>query len=483
MNILKLIRPESLKVDPAATALIYNNEEVSYQSLSELVDKTSFFLLQQDIKENNTVCLLFNNRPEFIITILALWEIGAVPVPLNTKLLEKDLVEQITFLNPKRIIKSKEFERIAIQKNDLIIPYEKLEPAKHKLKTQGFSKGKTALTLFTSGSSKKPKAVLLSFENLIQSALIGNKVLLHTEKDKWLASLPFYHIGGFSIIFRSLMFGTSIVVPASISNDNIKEAITKYHPTLASLVSTQLKKFVDINFIPPKELRMVLLGGGFSDKELILKAIDLKWNIAKVYGSTETSSFIAIMDKDEVKRKPEASGKAILPNQVFIYSGDEETLSMKSGEVIVKSPAVMKGYYKSSSETKTKLKKDLFATGDIGYLDEEGFLFVEAKRSDLIVSGGENIFPAEIEKKILIHKDIKEVCVIGIEDKTWGQVVSAAVMLKKNAELSASELKNFLKDKLAGYKIPKKILFVDELPKTELGKVIREDVRELFNKG
>ena len=480
MNILKLIRPASLRVDPASTAIIYYNEEISYQNLSELVDKASLFLSQQDIKENNIVCLIFNNSPEFIVTILALWEIGAVPVPLNTKLLEKNLTELITFLNPKRIIKSKDFKNVAAQKKDLIIPYEKLEPAKHKLKTQGFSKGKTALTLFTSGSSGKPKAVMLSFENLIQSALIGNKALLHTEKDRWLASLPFYHIGGFSVIFRALMFGASIVIPASLSNDNIKEAISKHHPTLASLVSNQLKKFVDRNFIPPKELRMVLLGGGFSDKELILKSIDLKWNIAKVYGSTETSSFISIMNKEEVKRKPEASGKAILPNQLFIYSGDEETLSIKSGEIIVKSPAVMKGYYKSNSGTKIKLKKDLFATGDIGYLDEEGFLFVEAKRSDLIVSGGENIYPAEIEKIILIHKDVKEVCVIGIKDKTWGQVVSAVIVLKKNTKLSAGELKIFLKDKLAGYKIPKKILFVDELPKTELGKVMREAVKKLF---
>ncbi len=373
-------------------------------------------------------------------------------------------------------------KKSAVQKKDLIIPYEKLEPAKYKLKTRGFSKGKTALTLFTSGSSAKPKAVILSFENLIQSALIGNKVLLQKEKDKWLASLPFYHIGGFSIIFRALMFGASIVIPNSLSNDDLEKAIKKHRPTLASLVSNQLKKFVDRNFIPPKELRMVLLGGGFSDKELILKAIDLKWNIAKVYGSTETSSFIAIMDKDEVRKKPEASGKAILPNQVFIYSGDEETLSIKSGEVIVKSPAVMKGYYKSSSETKTKLKKDLFATGDIGYLDGEGFLFVEAKRSDLIVSGGENIYPAEVEKIILTHKNVKEVCVIGIKDKTWGQVVSAAIVLKTNTKLSDSELKIFLKTKLASYKVPKKILFVDKLPKTELGKVMREDVKKLLDK-
>ena len=140
----------------------------------------------------------------------------------------------------------------------------------------------------------------------------------------------------------------------------------------------------------------------------------------------------------------------------------------------------MKGYYKTNSETNSKSKKDLFDTGDIGYLDEEGFLFVEAKRSDLIVTGGENINPVEVEKVILTHNDVKEVCVIGIKDKTWGQLVSAAIVLKKDGRLSANELKNFLKEKLASYKIPKKILFIDEIPKTEMGKVIREKVNKLF---
>jgi len=482
MNILNLIRPADIKPDPASTAIIYQDTELSYKSLGELVDKTVFYLTQKDIKENDIVCLLFNSGIEFIVIILALWEVGAVPVPLNTRLLEKDLNEQVTFLNPKRIIKGKEFKNKTIKGKNLIIPFENLELVKNKIKTKGFSVGKTALTLFTSGSSKKPKAVMLSFENLIQSALIGNKIIHHSKKDRWLASLPFYHIGGFSIIFRTLMFGASIAIPDSLSNDEIKKAILKYHPTLASLVSNQLKKFVDTKFAPPKELRMVLLGGGFSDKELILRAIDMNWNIAKVYGATETSSFVSIMGKEEVRRKPEASGKAILPNQVFIYSDKEKTLSSKSGEIIIKSPAIMKGYYKSQDKTNAKLKDDLFATGDIGYLDEEGFLFVEAKRSDLIVSGGENIYPSEVEKIILTHKNIKEVCVIGIKDKTWGQVVSAAIVLKTNTKLLNSELKNFLKTKLAGYKIPKKILFVDKLPKTELGKVMREDVKKLLDK-
>ena len=481
MKVLNSIRPASVTINPASVAVIYNDKEITYHELYQLVDKTVLFLAQHGIRENDTVCLLFSNGLEFIVTVLALWETGAIPVPLNTKLLVKELSEQTKFLNPKLIIKSKELENTNVRNNDLIIPFEKLTLVKQKIKIEDFSREKTALMLFTSGSSGKPKAVMLSFENLIQSALIGDKVLLQTEKDKWLASLPFYHIGGFSIIFRAIMFGASIVIPTSLSSDDLKEAILKYHPTLASLVSNQLKKLADMNFIPPKELRMVLIGGGFSDKELILKAIDMNWNIAKVYGLTETSSFISIMNKEDVRRKPEASGKAILPNQVFIYSGDEELLSSKSGEIIVKSPSVMKGYFKSDDETNSKLKNDLFSTGDIGYLDEEGFLFVETKRSDLIISGGENIYATEIEKIISTNKDVKDVSVTGIEDKTWGQVVSAAIVLNKDAKLSESDLRSFLKDKLAGYKIPKKILFVNELPKTELGKVIIEKLKNLFN--
>lgn len=470
MSILDLIRPKEINVPPDSTAVIYNDKKISYGELNSLVKRTALFLYEKGIQENDITVLLSGNRLEFIVAVLALWEIGAVPVPLNTKLLDKDLNEQIKFLNSGFIIKSKEFRNVSTTGKSILIRLTELPDNEEKTSQINFSENKTALILFTSGSSGKPKAVMLSFENLIQSAVIGNKVLNQTSKDKWLASLPFYHIGGFSIIFRVLMFGTSIIIPDSLSNDNLSESIKKNKPALISLVTTQLKNFIDKDFTPPIELRTVLLGGGFSDKNLILKAIDKGWMIAKVYGSTETSSLISFMNPDEVKKKPEASGKAIPPNKIIIT--DE-------GGIAIQSPAVMKGYF-NNDETAGVIKDGYYFTGDIGYLDDEGYLFVEAKRNNLIISGGENINPFEVENFILTHSEIKEACVIGIDSEEWGQIVSAAVVLKEGEALSEKKLRDFLRDKLPSFKIPKKIKFVNQLPKSGLGKILRNKVKNLF---
>ncbi|OGU74324.1 MAG: o-succinylbenzoate--CoA ligase [Ignavibacteria bacterium RBG_16_34_14] len=486
MNILDFIRPTENKVNPDSVAVIQNDKEITYNEINSSVEKTSFFLKNVGIKENDIITLLSNNSLEFIVTVLSLWEIGAVPVPLNVKFLKKNLDEQIEFLNSGCTIKSKEFLNFSAPGKNLFIPFDDLlrkailPGNKEKKGQRNFSnllsrqtEEKTALILFTSGSSGKPKAVMLSFENLIQNALTGNKVLNQTKEDKWLASLPFYHIGGFSIIFRALMFGASIVIPTSLSNDDLLGSIKKHQPTLASLVSNQLKKFVKENFIPNIELRTVLLGGGFSDKDLILKAIKKGWKIAKVYGSTETSSFISFMNYEEMKKKPQASGRVISPNKIKITD---------TGEIAVQSQSVMQGYFNNKEGTEEKIKNGFYYTGDSGHLDNEGYLYVEAKRTDLIISGGENINPFEVENEISSHSKVKEVSVVGIEDKEWGQIVSAAVVLKENKKLTENELKNFLRNKLASFKIPKQIVFINDLPKTELGKIFREEVKKLFNK-
>ena len=470
--IIDLIKPAELKVNPDSL-IIHNDKEVPYSKINSLVYKTSLFLKDEGIKENDIITLLSNNSVDFIITILSLWEIGAIPAPLNIKLLGKDLDEQIKFLNAGFTIKSKEFLNVSTPGKNILISFDDLPDNKEKIRQKNFSKENTALILFTSGSSGKPKAVMLSFENLIQSAIIGNKVLNLTNKDRWLASLPFYHIGGFSIIIRALLFGSSIIIPASLSCEDLMKSLMKYHSTLASLVSNQLKRFIDMNFVPPEELRMVLLGGGFSNKNLILKAIDQGWKIAKVYGSTETSSFVSFMNYEEVKKKPEASGKVIHPNKIIITD---------DGEILVRSSAIMKGYFNNEDETSAKLKNEFYYTGDIGHLDDEGCLYIEAKRSDLIISGGENVNPVEVENEILSHSNVKEVCVVGIEDKKWGQIVSGAIVLMVNCKLPEKELKDFLRDKLSSYKIPKQIIFVNQLPKSELGKILREEVKKLFNK-
>ncbi|RPI65778.1 MAG: hypothetical protein EHM47_18190, partial [Ignavibacteriales bacterium] len=253
---------------------------------------------------------------------------------------------------------------------------------------------------------------------------------------------------------------------------DLLESIKTHKPTLASVVSSQLKYFLDKDFIPPEELRTVLLGGGFADKELIFKAMNNGWKIAKVYGSTETSSFVSFMNTTEVYNKPGASGKIIPPNEIKITV---------EREVIVKSPSIMKGYFNNEQETFSKLKNGFYQTGDLGFIDNEGYLFIESKRDDLIITGGENVNPVEVEKTILLNTKVKEVCVTGLDDSQWGQVIFAAVVLNENTDMTENELKLFLKDKISSFKIPKKFIFVDHLPKSELGKIYRKQVKDMLS--
>ena len=462
-----------LEHPPSSAAVSTGNKVYTYSDLVKEIRFSFQNLKYLDISRGDHVGIISNNEIHFITIVFALWNCGAVPVLLNTKLSSNEIHNQILLTGCKyvfihhKFIKELSFPEI----NAVEFPFAEKIGAEESFSFKENKPDDTAVIIFTSGSSGNPKAVMLSFENLFQSAVIGNKVLNLNSQDRFLASLPFYHIGGFSIITRAVMFGSSVIIPDSLSVPDLIKSINLFNPTAASLVSNQLKKFVDKKIIPPKELRLVLLGGGFFDKDLILEALKQRWKVARVYGSTETSSFISFMNYEEAQLKPDSSGKAISPNRIKIT---------KEGEITVKSPAVMKGYYNNKKETSLRLKEGIYYSGDTGHVDEEGNLYVEAKRTDLIVSGGENINPHEVEKAILLHPKVSEVSVVGIENKEWGQIVSAAVVLKKKNELSDAELKTYLKGKLAVFKVPKQIMFVKQLPKTEIGKIQQKKVKELF---
>lgn len=463
--------------------IISNGAKISYHEFEKKVKNTSSYLKNKGIDEGDNVAIISENHPDFILLVFALWKIKAVPVPINVKLLSKEIEEQIKFADCRFVLVNKNISvslnHISIKDRIISFPFN-AEPSEN---TPGkkFNENDTALILFTSGSSGRSKAVMLSFTNLINSNSIGNQILKQNKNDRWLASLPFYHIGGFSIIIRTFLTGSSVIIPDSLRNEDLIKAIKKYTPTLASFVSTQLQRLLEKNIEPNKELKNVLIGGGFTSDKLSIEAIKKGWKITKVYGSTEVSSFVSAISVKEILKKPSSCGKALTPNEILVINEKKENVPANTrGEIIVKSPSVTKGYYKNPKETGRKLINHFYYTGDIGYLDNEGYLFVEARREDLIISGGENIIPKEVESAILIHPSIEDVFVFGLDDYEWGQEAAAAVVLKKNEEINSDELKKFLKNKLAGYKIPRKIFFIDEIPKTFLGKVQKEKLLKLI---
>lgn len=470
--------------DYDSIAIITPDTALSYKQLNNKISFSVEALVNLGINRGDKAAILGENSAEYVILILALWKLGAIPVPLNIRLLKNEIKELILFAECKLLLTGKtdkdidnipgvKLARFPIDEPDTIKQSENIQSGQ----PDKLIMSNTAVTIFTSGSTGKPKGVVLTFNNLLQSVHNGNKLFNHKPGDRWLASLPFYHIGGFSVIARNFIYGSTLIVPSSLKTEDLVSALNNLNPTLTSLVSTQLQRIMEAGCKPNLELRHVLLGGGFIETSLVNEALKRGWNVTKSYGSTETASFVTVLTAEEFKLKPQSAGKAILPNEIFIVDENKNILPCnKSGEIAIRAESVADGYLNNEEETKRKFSGRTFYSGDYGLLDEDGYLFIEARREDLIISGGENINPFEIEAEIMKYRGVNEVCVFGIKDKEWGDIIAAAIV--SETDISIEHLREFLKDKLPPFKHPKRIFKLDELPKTELGKIMRGEIKE-----
>jgi len=474
-----------LKTQEMSSPAVYSNSvQFNYEEFRKKVLSTAGILSAMGLGDKDNIAIIGNSDVDFIINILALWQIKAVPVLVSPRLTNNEITEQIIMSDCKVILNNKTKKTIDLTSDIKILSY----PLDKKLKPGDIESDKelnpddTAVIIFTSGASGSSKGVELSFNNLLQSARISDKVIHHNKEDRWLASLPFYHVGGFSIISRSLLFGTPIVIPDSLQIQDIAEVMENFSPTLCSFVPTQLKRMLVADILPNNELRRTLLGGGFIDQRLVFDAISDGWNIIKVYGSTETSSFVTSISDEEIYDKPRSVGTAVKPNQIMIVNENRFQIPWgEIGEIAVSSPAVMKGYYNDDEETEKKIEDGFYFTGDIGYVDAEGCLFIESRRTDLIITGGENVNPNEVENRLVEHPEISDAAVFPLKDDDWGEIVAAAIVLenKKNS-VELDDIQEFVKNDLAGFKIPKKIFIEKELPRNELGKILRTKLIEKY---
>lgn len=466
---------------PNEIAIKTTSSSLTYDELNIHVLKSVFYLEQIGVMENDYIGITGDNSNQFVIVIFALWQIGAVPVLINTRLLNNEVEELLEIANCKFILISNNLPDsfYSGKANKILYPFEANETTRQNLTTVNLNQ--SAVIVFTSGSTGKPKGVELSFNNLIESAQTGNQYFNHKPNDSWLASLPFYHIGGFSIIIRSVLFGLTLIIPDNLDINNLADTLMSFDPSHTSFVSTQLKRLIELGRNPNKSLRNVLLGGGSIDQDLVNRAITSGWKVSLSFGATETSSFVSILKPEQFELKKGSSGKALYPNKIVIVNDNKDILPTGiEGEIAIQSNSVAKGYLNNFNETKKNFLNGYYYTGDFGYLDKDDFLYVYARRNDLIISGGENINPLEIENELIKHPLILEAAVFGLMDREWGQIITAALVSKNNIVLSLEDIKLFLNNKLASFKHPKKIFFVSELPKTELGKIRKEQLRAMF---
>ncbi|AGK55311.1 o-succinylbenzoate--CoA ligase [Bacillus sp. 1NLA3E] len=478
---------------PSRTALIFEDQVLTFQDTYDRTLSISGKLAAVSIVKGQFIGVLLKNHLDTITILYALQMLGATAVILNNRLTEDELAWQLEDSKSVALITEDSFapKIAALQaKKPLYSIWTKqqlfsINPIQPNLREEYELEGICTI-MYTSGTTGFPKGVKQTYGNHWWSSIGSALNLGISEQDCWLCTVPLFHISGYSILVRSLVYGMPIVLHDGFDEQRVINDISRHNVTIMSVVTTTLTRIVKAlgGKNMPAQFRCMLLGGGPAPLSLLDTCAEIGIPVFQSYGMTETSSQIVTLSPENSFNKIGSAGKPLFPAQLkIIDAGGVEVKPREEGEIIVKGPNVTTGYLYREKENAEKIQNGWLHTGDIGYVDEEGFLYVLDRRADLIISGGENIYPAQIEGALLSHQEVFDAGVIGIDDDKWGQVPIAFVVCDPASLITAEELLSFCRQKLASYKVPKRIIFTERLPRNASNKLVRRQLRDLLERG
>ncbi|MFE8703301.1 o-succinylbenzoate--CoA ligase [Cytobacillus sp. FJAT-54145] len=467
---------------PERTAVVFENKAYTFKDLYDLTFDIAGRLSGKEIEKDQYLAVLLKNHVDTLVILLALQLLGVKAVILNNRLTTEELAWQINDSKVTAIIT--EAALSGTLENEVSIPLilkEELPsiPFKEPRIVEEIHLDDVCSVMYTSGTTGNPKGVLQTYGNHWWSAVGSALNLGLTEEDCWLCTMPLFHISGYSILMRSIIYGIKIVLHNGFDEQKVVEDVKKEKVSIMSVVTTMVPRILEVTGEEklPFYFRCMLLGGGPAPLSVLERCVEKHVPVYQTYGMTETASQIVTLSPEYSLNKLGSAGKPLFPSQLkIIDSLGNDVGPNESGEIVVKGPNVTKGYLYKEEESNKNIQNGWLSTGDVGYLDEEGFLFVQDRRSDLIISGGENIYPAEIEGILTSHPSVLDAGVIGKADSKWGQI-PVAFMVKKG-EISQQELVQYCQQKLAKYKIPKEMYFIDEIPRNASKKLLRRKLRE-----
>lgn len=482
-------------VSPHQLGLKFGSVQWSYEELQERVSNLSGLLLSWGLGKGDRVGLLLNASEICVAAVHALARIGAVTVPLNVKQSASELLWQLKDCDPSLVIYDRALpdlkRRIEEESKDRMFRWKRSTELKtdtnyKPVKGGSMNTASVHSIIYTSGSTGTPKGVEITFSNLLWHGIAFGIRYGASSSDRWLLVTPLFHVGGYAIIFRSVLHGSSIILHHGFEAAKVAESLDRDMITLVSFVPTMLERVLKLHREPfSADLRLIFLGGSRTPSFLQREIQRRRLPVMLTYGMTETCSQVAISSVGSPGDFDKNSYRTIFPITMAIKSGRVFVSRLgKVGEILVRGPTVCRGYWQNPKMTTAAFKDGWFCTGDLGLLDDQGGVVVLGKKDDMMISGGENIYPADIESSLLQHKAIEDAVVIGREDRGWGQRVEAVVKVKEDSHPpSASELTKFLRERVGSYKIPKVYHFWAAIPKTPSGKTRRDVVREFVERG
>ena len=495
---------------PNARALIFRGQELTYRQLELHSNRVATALLNSGIQAGSRVAILAKDSLSSYEVLFGCAKIGVVLVPINWRLtapeisyILQDAEVELLFVGAQfsKLIESIQTElkhiktTIALQAGEQSWPsYENwLQNGSETDPNIPIHPEQVAVQMYTSGTTGHPKGVQLahySFFAIAKAFAQSNQRWIGwNHQDRSLITLPLFHIGGVWWAMRGLVAGAENILLETFIPTDALQAIATYHITKTCLVPAMIQATLaepSCHKTDFSSLDTIVYGGSPIAETLLTKAIaTFACDFVQIYGMTETGNCaVSLVASDHISGLPkrlQAAGQPFPGVSIVILNPQGEVLLPgETGEICIQSPANMVGYWKLPEATGKTLMDGWIYTGDAGYLDEEGYLYICDRIKDMICYASENIYPAEVENVLYQHPAIAEVAVIGVPDPQWGEAIKALVVLKPGMKVTALDLINFARGKLANFKLPRTVEFIDSLPRTPSGKVQKGKLRESY---
>jgi fatty-acyl-CoA synthase len=483
---------------PVKIAAVDWIRQITYSELNTRVNQLAHGLLSLGVKPGDSVALMVGNRIEHLEIIFATAKIGALAIPLDIMWKALELGSVVSFFKPSLLILQKdcaaEFNK-AKAAHDLTF----LKPAivadlSYGGLLDGQDKGEPPVqvheddpfaVLLTSGTTGFPKGCLTTHRTFVFHCINNAVEKGLNVHDRAILSSPIYFNAGRSFTLGMIYYGATVFLHERFDAEEVLKTIERERITYVGAVPTMCERMLQVPGIEhydTSSLRCLAITGG-KVHESVLEGLKthITPNIYRTYASTDSGQ-MAISKPEDMARKPGAAGMPVWCVDLRIVDDQGNPLPVNEvGEIICQSPLATQGYYMNSAATNASFKDGWFYTGDLGYFDEEGYLFVAGRKKDMVKSGGISIYPLEIEGVLYQHPEIIEAAVVGVRDAKWGEALKAVVVLKTGSSVSGKDLMQFCKERLSSYKVPKSVDFVASLPHTEVGKVNKVKVREMFS--
>lgn len=477
---------------PDRPGVIAADRSVTFGELDSRASRLVRLFRDFSLESGDVIALLAKNELEYFELHVAALRAGLILLPMNFRLALPELEYIIDDCRPKLLFYGQEFstaaEALAVdRKYALGADYDTLlasvEPAADR--HWWISGDAPFVILYTSGTTGRPKGTIISNQALYARVHCNLFEYRMTAEDRFLMCLQLFHIGSINCLSH-LHVGSTVVIIRDFDPGRVLELLSRHRATVVLLVPTMINAIVnlpDAERVDFSSLRLVVYGGSPIPPVTLSRAVDLMGcGFLQTYGMTETNAitFLRPRDHDPVNkahRLASAGTPGLGMEARVVDAEDRDVATGERGEIVCRGPCLMDRYLNLPAATEEALRGGWMHTGDVGYFDEEGYLYVTDRKHDMIVSGGENVYPREVEDVLFEHPDVLEAAVIGLPDERWGERVHAVLVLRQGRELDSDGVMAFARVRLAGYKVPKTLEVVSELPKNAAGKVAKNELR------